>query len=194
MAQTGTGSPVTSPLIPEQLEEITTRRRVMKDLIAFSVGAFALAFALPALAIKSLSLEKKAVAAGDALVYATGSNSGQPIMPADMSKGEGVQVFPNGNNSPDALVELVKIGDGDDISAFVAFSAICTHLGCTVYAKLDDAGHISCPCHGSQFDPNNGAKVVGGPAGRPLPSLPIKLADDGSIAVNGAFSGPIGVQ
>jgi Rieske Fe-S protein len=190
MAQT----PVTPPLIAEHLEEVTTRRRVMKDLIAFSVGAFALAFALPALAIKSLSLEKKAVAAGDSLVFATGSKSGQPVTPADLSKGDGIQVYPNGKTSPDNLVELVRIGDADDISAFAAFSAICTHLGCTVNAKLDGAGHISCPCHGSQFDPNNAAKVVGGPAARPLPSLPIKLGDDGSIAVDGEFSGPIGVS
>jgi Rieske Fe-S protein len=194
MAQSGPGNPVTSPLVAEQLEEISTRRRVMKDLIAFSVGAFALAFALPALAIKSLSLEKKAVAAGDALVYATGEKSGQPVIPSDLSKGDGIQVFPNGNNQPDALVELVRIGDGDDITAFAAFSAICTHLGCTVYAKLDGEGHISCPCHGSQFDPNDGARVVSGPAARALPSLPIKIGDDGSIAVDGAFSGPIGVQ
>lgn len=186
--------PVTSPLVAEHLEEISTRRRVMKDLIAFSVGAFALAFALPALAIKSLSLDKKSVAAGDALVFATGSRTGEPVLPADMSKGDGIQVYPNGKTSPDNLVELVKISDGDDIAAFAAFSAICTHLGCTVNAKLDGEGHISCPCHGSQFDPNNGAKVVSGPAARALPSLPIKIGDDGSIAVDGEFSGPIGVS
>ncbi len=186
--------PAPDPVESDSPEEITTRRRVMKDLIAFSVGAFALAFALPALAIKSLSFEKKAVAAGDSLVYATGDKSGQPIMPADLKTGDGIQAFPNGNNQPDALVELVKIGDGDDITAFAAYSAICTHLGCTVNAKLNPEGHISCPCHASQFDPKDAAKVVGGPAARPLPSLPIKLGEDGSLAVDGPFSGPIGVQ
>jgi Rieske Fe-S protein len=166
---------------------------VLKDLIAFSTGAFALAFAIPALAIKTLSFEKKAVAAGDSLVYASGDRSGQPIMPADLGSGEGVQAYPNGKSDPNNLVQLVKIAEGESAEAFVAYSAICTHLGCTVNARLDSAGNIICPCHASQFDPRQGAKPVAGPAARALPGLPIKIGDDGSIAINGEFDGPVGV-
>ncbi len=173
--------------------ELMVRRRVLKDLIAFSTGAFALAFAIPALAIKTLSLEKQVVAAGDALVYATGDRSGQPIMPADLTPGQGVQAYPNGKSDPNNLVELIKLAEGDTAEAFVAFSAICTHLGCTVNARLDDSGNIICPCHASQFDPRNGAQPVSGPAARALPGLPIKIGDDGSIAVNGEFDAPVGV-
>ena len=174
--------------------ELIARRRVLKDLIAFSTGAFALAFAIPALAIKTLSFEKEVVAAGDSLVYATGDRSGQPIMPADLTAGQGVQAYPNGKTEPNNLVELVKLAEGDTADAFVAYSAICTHLGCTVNAKLNDAGNIICPCHASQFDPRSGAKPVAGPAARALPGLPIKIGDDGSIAVNGTFDAPVGVS
>ena len=63
---------------------------------------------------------------------------------------------------------LVHLGSGD----FVAYSAVCTHQGCTV-AYQD--GQLACPCHGSVFDPANGAEVVAGPAPRPLPDIPVEV-------------------
>lgn len=49
---------------------------------------------------------------------------------------------------------------------FHAFSAVCTHQGCTVRAVVDKV--ITCPCHASQFDSADGS-VVQGPAQKPLP-------------------------
>jgi|SRR5919201_2304495 Rieske Fe-S protein len=49
-----------------------------------------------------------------------------------------------------------------------AFSAVCTHQGCTVNSI--DNGVISCPCHGSQFSAENGS-VLTGPASSPLPTV-----------------------
>ena len=63
---------------------------------------------------------------------------------------------------------LVHLDTGD----FVAYSAICTHQGCTVAYQ---GGQLACPCHGSVFDPARGAKVVAGPAPRPLPEIPVKV-------------------
>src|ERR671920_73480 len=63
---------------------------------------------------------------------------------------------------------LVHLDNGE----FVAYSAICTHQGCTVAYK---DGNLACPCHGSVFDPANGASVVAGPAQRPLPEIPVKV-------------------
>jgi len=175
--------------------ELATRRRVLKGLIRIGYGAFALAFAIPALAIKTLSLEELTVAAGDALVYATGDRSGQPVTIAELSAGSGVQVFPNGKaDNPNNLVQLIRLADGDAPESFVAYSAICTHLGCTVNATLEDDGTIACPCHGSRFDPAAGAAVLNGPANRALPALPIRVEDDGTIAVDGDFDAPVGVQ
>jgi cytochrome b6-f complex iron-sulfur subunit len=63
---------------------------------------------------------------------------------------------------------LVHLDNGD----FVAYSAVCTHQGCTVAYK---EGNLACPCHGSIFDPADGAAVVSGPAQRPLPEIPVKV-------------------
>ncbi len=63
---------------------------------------------------------------------------------------------------------LVHLENGD----FVAYSAICTHQGCIVAYKN---GQLACPCHGSVFDPARGAKVVAGPAPKPLPEIPVKV-------------------
>jgi len=53
-----------------------------------------------------------------------------------------------------------------------AFSAVCTHSGCTV--KGVEAGSILCVCHGSRFNPVTGA-VVQGPAQTPLATIPIQV-------------------
>ena len=57
---------------------------------------------------------------------------------------------------------------------FKGFSAICTHMGCTV-DKIAD-GTIDCPCHGSKYSITD-AHVVHGPAPKPLPAKNIKVAN-----------------
>jgi cytochrome b6-f complex iron-sulfur subunit len=63
---------------------------------------------------------------------------------------------------------LVHLESGD----FAAYSAICTHRGCTV--SYSD-GNLACPCHGSVFDPANDGAVVNGPATEPLPAIPVEV-------------------
>ena len=63
---------------------------------------------------------------------------------------------------------LVHLESGD----FVAYSAVCTHQACTVGYKN---GQLACPCHGSVFDPANGAEVLTGPAQTPLPEIPVEV-------------------
>ena len=61
-----------------------------------------------------------------------------------------------------------------------AYSAICTHQGCTVTFNAVSKT-LKCPCHGSEFDPFNAAKAVVGPATVILPS--VKVAIDGAWVV-----------
>lgn len=73
----------------------------------------------------------------------------------------------------------------------VAYSAVCTHQQCWVTDWLKSSQVLQCPCHQSQYDLRNGAKVVGGPAPRPLPALPLKLGND-LLGVAGPFTGRVG--
>jgi thiosulfate dehydrogenase [quinone] large subunit len=67
---------------------------------------------------------------------------------------------------------LVHLEGGE----FVAYSAVCTHAQCTV-AYQEQSARIACPCHGSVFDPANGAAVVNGPAQAPLTGIPVEVRD-----------------
>ncbi|MGI9146121.1 MAG: ubiquinol-cytochrome c reductase iron-sulfur subunit [Chloroflexota bacterium] len=185
-----------SPWQPTAEVSLVGRRRLLKWLIGAASAAFAASLALPAVALKSLSVPKAGVQKGDVLVLANGLPgvpAGRPLMLADLPLGTGVQVFPQGKaDNQTSLIEVVRIGDDPGSAGVVAFSAICTHLGCAVFAHLTPDNQIGCPCHGSRFDPRRAATVTGGPADRPLPSLPVTVAADGSIVADGEFSGPVG--
>ena len=82
----------------------------------------------------------------------------------------------------------------------VAYSKICTHAGCAVSefrspkspTTTASGPALVCPCHYSTFDPTKGGNVIFGPAGRPLPQLPLAADDNGELRADGNFSGPIG--
>ncbi|SDK48495.1 Rieske Fe-S protein [Nonomuraea maritima] len=71
----------------------------------------------------------------------------------------------------DQKIVVTQPTEGD----FKAFSATCTHQGCTVGSVEGDA--IVCPCHGSQFAIADGS-VKNGPAERPLPAQQITVEGD----------------
>ncbi len=93
---------------------------------------------------------------------------------------------PAGSNGSGALATTseIPVGGGKILTAqkivitqpqagsFDAFTAICTHAGCTVSTVAD--GTIDCPCHGSKFSISDGS-VVNGPATAPLARISIKL-------------------
>ena len=77
----------------------------------------------------------------------------------------------------------------DDI---VAYSKLCTHVGCPVGLYQTELGLLLCPCHQSTFDVMRWATPIFGPAARPLPQLPLGLDGEGYIVATGDFSDPVG--
>ena len=75
---------------------------------------------------------------------------------------------------------VIKLSDG----TFVAYDLICTHAGCTVSNWDSGRQYLTCPCHGATFDAAHGARVVAGPAPRPLPEIPLGIdPKSGAITV-----------
>ncbi len=81
----------------------------------------------------------------------------------------------------------------------VAYSKICTHAGCAIslyrvptFAPVEPKPALVCPCHYSTFDPAKGGDVLFGPAGRPLPQLPLTIDSNGELRAAGNFSGAVG--
>ena len=140
----------------------------------------------------------------------------RPLTPADISTpGSLITVIPEGfQNDDDALAKagviLIKFAPGElhvptnydggtlvstmnwTVDNIVAYSKICTHVGCPVALYEQTTHHILCPCHQSTFDAANGANVIFGPAARALPQLPLMLTSEGFIAAASDFTQPVG--
>jgi ubiquinol-cytochrome c reductase iron-sulfur subunit len=98
-----------------------------------------------------------------------------------------------------ADLELPEGRAGWAPQGILAYSKICTHAGCAValyrtplYRPTAPRPALVCPCHYSTFDPATGGAVLFGPAGRPLPQLPLFVDEEGELRAGGGFSGPIG--
>lgn len=144
---------------------------------------------------------------GDRLVYFTGDKEGAPIKPDELRVGDEpvlawafdpVRKVPRDGSRLNMVLVLrldpARLGPEERPLAadgLVAFSAICTHQQCPVTEWLSAMQHLRCPCHQSEYDPMHEAAVVGGPAPRPLPALPLAIAD-GFVAVAGPFNSKVG--
>jgi len=137
----------------------------------------------------------------------------RPIRAADVTIGDVWHVIPEGleelehgklDEKAKAVVLLVRLDPRDLRSdqspegetwshdGIVAYSKICTHVGCPVALYEQQTHHLLCPCHQSTFDVADGCKVVFGPAKRPLPQLPITVDDEGYLVAQSDFTEPIG--
>jgi ubiquinol-cytochrome c reductase iron-sulfur subunit len=74
----------------------------------------------------------------------------------------------------------------------VAYSKICTHVGCPVALYEQQTHHMLCPCHQSTFDLSEDGKVIFGPAARSLPQLPITVDAEGYLVARSGFDQPVG--
>lgn len=139
--------------------------------------------------------------------------SGEPIKASDVTLGSAFHVIPEelaGVSHHDGYLEekakaivllmrmpqevLKEAEDRKDWSydGIVAYSKVCTHVGCPVALYEQQTHHLLCPCHQSQFDVADGAKVIFGPAARPLPQLPITVDDEGYLVARSDFTEPVG--
>ncbi|KQX07009.1 MULTISPECIES: cytochrome bc1 complex Rieske iron-sulfur subunit [unclassified Leifsonia] len=92
---------------------------------------------------------------------------------------------------PEDLNELPERADWS-YDGIVAYSKICTHVGCPVALYEQQTHHLLCPCHQSQFDVSNHCEVIFGPAKRPLPQLPIAVDSEGYLIAQSDFLEPVG--
>ena len=133
--------------------------------------------------------------------------SNMPIRPSDFSSPGGmITVIPEGYATDDdalakAATIIIKLRPEElqhptvlnwTVDGIVAYSKICTHVGCPVSLYEQTTHHILCPCHQSTFDAPRGAQVIFGPAARPLPQLPITTDADGYLVAQSDFHEPVG--
>ena len=137
--------------------------------------------------------------------------SGIPIKAADITLGSAFHVIPEGlqdlehgklEEKAKAAVLLMRLAPEDlnelperqdwSYNGIVAYSKICTHVGCPVALYEQQTHHLLCPCHQSQFDVSNHCEVIFGPAKRPLPQLPIAVDAEGYLIAQSDFTEPVG--
>ncbi len=80
------------------------------------------------------------------------------------------------------------------VDGIICYSKICTHVGCPISLYERTTHHVLCPCHQSTFDLADSAKVIFGPAARPLPQLPLAVDDEGYLVAQSDFDEPIGAS
>ncbi|MET7284941.1 Rieske 2Fe-2S domain-containing protein [Streptomyces sp. NPDC005573] len=137
-------------------------------------------------------------------------NTGEPLRPEDVAVGSLTFARPEGLEETDedfqneiakAALMIVRlqpsnIKDKRELDwsheGIVAFSKICTHVGCPISLYEQQTHHVLCPCHQSTFDLSDGARVIFGPAGHALPQLRIGVNDEGYLQALGDFEEPVG--
>jgi len=132
------------------------------------------------------------------------TNEGEPLRPEDLPVDGFVTVWPEGHtDAADASTLLIHVRDSQDfqpapgredwtVDNIVAYSKLCTHVGCPVGLYQAELGLLLCPCHQSTFDVLEHARPIFGPAARSLPQLPLDTDEQGYIIATADFSGPVG--
>ncbi|MCJ0868175.1 Rieske 2Fe-2S domain-containing protein [Streptomyces sp. AP-93] len=137
-------------------------------------------------------------------------NTMEPLRPEDIVVGSLTFAMPEGleEDAHDFQVQIAKaalmivriqpenIKDKKELEwshdGIVAYSKICTHVGCPISLYEQQSHHVLCPCHQSTFDLSDGARVIFGPAGHALPQLRIGVNDEGFLEALGDFEEPVG--
>ncbi len=183
-------------------QQTVARRPLLLGLLAAAVGSLGAALVFP---VRSLGprpgrgLFNTAFVPGIRLVTA----EGRPVRPQAVPVGGVLTVWPEGYvESADSPTLLVRVespalfGDGVvrawTVEGIVAYSKLCTHLGCPVGLYQAQEHLLLCPCHQSTFAVLDGARPVFGPAVRPLPQLPIAVGDGGYLVATADYPEAVG--
>jgi ubiquinol-cytochrome c reductase iron-sulfur subunit len=186
------------------------RRSLIKRSLGAALGLSALS---PLLLLRDLGplpgkeLEKTSWKSGTYLVTDPGNRR---IKDSDLEVGAVAQVLPEiadpehrklNDIAKDAVL-LIRLRpqefnlEPDKLAmthdGIIAFSKICSHMGCAVALYEQQTKHLLCPCHQSTFDVTRGAKVIFGPSARPLPQLDITIDNEGYLVARQPFSEPVG--
>ena len=180
------------------------RRRLLIGLAGSALAAMGAALLFP---IRSLGPRpgkdlKRTPYSGAPIRVVT--EDGVPVHIADVPVDGVVTVWPEGHtdaaDSPTLLIHTrpnqdFKPHDGREdwtVDGIVAYSKLCTHVGCPVGLYQAASGLLLCPCHQSTFDVLDSARPIFGPAARSLPQLPLGVDGGGYLIARGDFSGPVG--
>ena len=186
------------------------RRPLIKRTLGAALGLVGLG---PIIMLRDLGplpekeLEKTSWKAGTRLVTDPGD---RPIKASELEVGAVVQTLPEVDHpehrslndiakDPVLLIRLRPEDfnlDAERLSwtyeGIIAFSKICSHLGCAVALYEQSTHHLLCPCHQSTFDVTRAAKVIFGPAARPLPQLAITVDSEGYLIAKQPFTESVG--
>jgi ubiquinol-cytochrome c reductase iron-sulfur subunit len=188
-----------------------TRKRLLGGAAATAGGALSAALVAPAISLGPVfdtsRLNQTPWKRGRRLV----DKDGRPYSADDVGTGAFYTAYPEGAD-PDAIgssLVMVRLEPSDvrlpperaawAPEGIVAYSKICTHAGCAValyrnplFDPPEPTRALVCPCHYSTFDVATGGTVLFGPAGRPLPQLPLLIDGARGLRAAGNFSGPVG--
>ncbi len=197
-------------LVSESGDRIT-RRRLLIGAAAGAGGALGLAGLTPVLSLGPLwdttPLAASPWRRGRRLVDA----DGKALLASDIEEETFYSAFAQGVDPEEiaALLIVIRMNPAElrlpagragwAPDGILAYSRICTHAGCSInlyrkprFPSVEPKPALVCPCHYSTFDPATGASVIFGPAGRPLPQLPLMIDTGGYLAAAGDFSGRVG--
>jgi ubiquinol-cytochrome c reductase iron-sulfur subunit len=182
------------------------RRKLLRNSLLLGAGSLAL-LPLPFIGFLGKFQHKERILATTA--WREGARlirqNGTPVKLGDLLIGGVESVFPDvegGTFTADSPALLIRMRPEElelegqkqqwAYQGHVVYSSICTHLGCPVKLYEQQTHNLLCPCHQSIFDASHGAKVIFGPAARPLPQLPIFVDDEGYFIAGGDFEEPVG--
>lgn len=207
---------LTDPEAERELEEDlrsgadgVSRRKLIAGAAGAAGTGLAAAAALPLTAIGPSPghLGEAPWKAGTPLV----DEEDKPVLADDLEVGAFLTAFPEGADKRElgspvvvvridpATLRLPAARRGWAPEGLMAYSRICTHAGCAVslfrhpkYEPQSSGPALACPCHYSTFDVRRGGLVVFGPAGRPLPQLPLRVGEGRRLVAAGPMSDAIG--